>query len=100
MVRAKEYGIEEIKQVAAGLRAAFPDGHYTVEDLVAEQDKLVMMWTFRGTNTGELMGCAPTGKKVEAMGINICRITNGKIAEDWIVWDALGFMRQLDLVPA
>ena len=56
------------------------------------------MWTFRGTNTGELMGRAPTGKKVEVTGINISRIEDGKIVEDQIVWDALGFMRQLGLV--
>jgi steroid delta-isomerase-like uncharacterized protein len=91
-------GIEGIKQVATGLRTAFPDGRYTIEDLISEKEKLVMMWTFRGTNTGELMGRAPTGKKVEATGINISRMEDGKIVEDRIVWDALGFMRQLGFV--
>ena len=88
-------GIEEIKQVNVGLRAAFPDSHYTVEDMIAEGDKVVTRWTVRGTHKGEMMGIKATGKTIETPGINISRIEGGKIAEEWIIWDTFGFMKQL-----
>ena len=92
-------GIDEIKQGASKLLTAFPDSHYTFDDILAEGDKVVIRWTFRGTHKGELMGTAPTGKKVTATGIVISRIEGGRIVEDWINWDALGMMQQIGIVP-
>jgi steroid delta-isomerase-like uncharacterized protein len=69
--------------------------HFTVEDLIAEGDKVVGRWTFRGTHRGDFMGIPPTGKKVSIMGIAIYRIARGKIAEAWVAWDAMGLMHQL-----
>ncbi|GAH49735.1 unnamed protein product, partial [marine sediment metagenome] len=77
------------------LRACFADIHCTVEDMVAEDDKVAVRWTWRGTHTGEYMGIAPTGKQVTMTGISILRIVGGKIVEEWDESDNLGFMQQL-----
>lgn len=86
--------------VVATYRGAFPNLQFTVEELVAEGDKVVTRWTARGTNTGSLMGMPPTGKAVVISGISIERITNGKIAESWVNFDQLGMLQQLGVIPA
>ena len=93
-------GPEGEKQPAAMYRAAFPDLHLTVEDMLVEGDKVVLRWTARGTHKGELSGIAPTGKRWEISGITLGRFSGGKIAEAWINWDTLGLMRQLGVQPA
>jgi predicted ester cyclase len=80
--------------------AAFPDGHVTTEDLVAEGDKVVERFSFRGTNIGPFLGAPATGKQVITTGVAIFRIANGKIVEHWGENDALGVMQQLGLIPA
>ena len=77
----------------------FPDMQATIDDLFAEADTVVMRFTSRGTHKGELMGIAPTGKLVALVGIFIGRIVDGKFAEAWEVFDALGMMQQLGAVP-
>lgn len=71
----------------------------TVEDLLAEGDKVVDRWTARGTHPGELIGIPPTGKEVTITGMDILRISNGKIAEIWHQEDMLGMMQQLGVIP-
>jgi steroid delta-isomerase-like uncharacterized protein len=92
-------GPEAYKVQAATFLAAFPDLHFTVEDTVAEKDKLVASWTFSGTHKGEFMGIRPTNKKVSVEGITIHYLANGKIIDSNISWDALGLMRQLGVFP-
>jgi steroid delta-isomerase-like uncharacterized protein len=92
-------GLEAAKQAAADYRRAFPDLRVTVEDLIAEGDKVAARLRFRGTHLGEMDGIAPTGKRVECTGIVISRIEGGRIAEDWANFDDLGMMRQLGLAP-
>ena len=75
--------------------AAFPDGQQTVEDQIAEDDKVVTRWSFRGTHQGELFGMAPTGKRVEFTGIFINRVADGKLVEHWDEADILGVREQL-----
>ena len=82
------------------MRAAFPDLQYTVEDQIAEGDKVVTRYTASGTHRGELMGIAPTGSRVEITGISITRVEDGKIEEIWETHDALGMMRQLGVIPS
>ena len=82
------------------LRAAFPDLQYTVEDQIAEGDKVVTRYTASGTHRGELMSIVPTGSRVEITGISITRIEDGKIEEIWENYDALGMMRQLGVIPS
>jgi len=90
---------EEYEQFARSLRAAFPDGRMTVEDMIAEGDKVVTRYTSSGTHKGEFMGIPATGKKVVCTGIIISRIDQGKIAEDWEEFDGVGFMVQLGAIP-
>lgn len=80
-------------------RSAYPDTHFTVEDQIAEGDKVVTRWTGRGTHQGELMGVAPTGNEVTVRGIEIDRIVGGRIEETWVNYDTSGMMQQLGVVP-
>ncbi len=91
--------METFKQRLTMQLAAFPDFHFTVEDVVAEGDKVAARWTARGTHKGELMGIPPTGKQVTIAGIGYIRFQGGKIVEDWTLHDALGMMQQLGVVP-
>jgi steroid delta-isomerase-like uncharacterized protein len=88
------------KELIAGYRAAFPDIRLTIEDQIAEGDRVVTRWRGTGTHRGELFGIAPTGKQATVDGITIDRIVNGRIAESWDNWDTLGLMQQLGAVPA
>ena len=94
------HGPEGIKQYAATSLGAFPDARVTVEDQVAEGDKVVNRWTATGTHTGDLMGMSPTGRRIEISGITINRFSGGKIAEDWYQSDDLGMMQQLGVIPS
>ncbi len=94
------HGAEAVKQFAATERQAFPDLQNTIEDLIAEGDKVVTFYRARGTHRGESEAFGPpTGNQIEVTGIVIQRFAEGKIVEDWTVFDALGMMQQLGLVP-
>ena len=93
-------GPESVKSYATMLRVAFPDLHQTIEEQIAEGDKVAYRWTARGTHQGEFMGIAPTGNRVEMTGISIARLIDGKLEEIWENYDALGMMQQLGIVPS
>jgi steroid delta-isomerase-like uncharacterized protein len=97
--RPKPLTREESEQFMREVRAAFPDGRVTIEDMIAEGDKVVTRYTSCGTHKGEFMGIPATGKEVVVTSIVISRIAKGKIAEDWEELDALGFMVQLGAIP-
>ena len=92
-------GPASFKQFVSVYLSAFPDVHFTVDDQIAEGDKVVTRWTAIGTHTGELMGIAPTGKQSTVTGISIGRYAGGKIVEVWDNWDALGMLQQLGVIP-
>ena len=92
-------GPEGFKQMATMMRTAFPDLQVTVEDLIAEGDKVVGRMTASGTHRGEFMGAAPTNKVVTMQEIHICRFSQGKVVEHWGLEDSMGLMQQLGLVP-
>jgi steroid delta-isomerase-like uncharacterized protein len=93
-------GIEGAKQFAATFRQAFPDLQPTIEDMVAEGDKVVTRFSARGTHQGETEDFGPpTGNRVEVTGVTIEQFAEGKIVEEWTNYDALGLMQQLGLVP-
>ena len=75
--------------------SACPDLEYTIEDLIAEGDRVVARFTARGTHLGPLLGFPPTGKHLEVQGISIFRIAGGKIVEHWAVSDIAGLLVQL-----
>ncbi len=87
------------KQEAADFRRGFPDVVSTIEDLIAEGDKVVARWRSRATHQGEYMGIPPSGKEVQFTGISVYCIERGKIAESWNVEDKLGLMRQIGANP-
>ncbi|HVF03141.1 MAG TPA: ester cyclase [Rubrobacteraceae bacterium] len=93
-------GFEEARQFLSTYLTAFPDMRVSVEEAIAEGDKVVTRWTIRGTHQGELEEFGPpTGKQIEIKGITIHRIEDGKIAEEWERYDNLSIMQQLGLVP-
>jgi steroid delta-isomerase-like uncharacterized protein len=93
-------GREALKRFFAEQRAALPDLHARIDDLVAEGDRVVVRWTTSGTQRGELLGVQPTGKQVTMAGISILRVAGGQIAEEWTTWDALAVLRTLGVAPA
>ena len=93
-------GHEEAKQFASTFFKAFPDLNATVEEVIAEGDKVVTRWTIRGTHQGEIEEFGPpTGKQAELQGISIHRIADGKIVEEWNRYDNLSLLQQLGLAP-
>ena len=92
-------GPESEKKRATLYRTAFPDLRLTIEDIIAEGETVMARWSCRGTHKGDLSGIAPTGKQFTISGVSIARLANGKMAEGWINWDALGLMQQLGVVP-
>jgi predicted ester cyclase len=93
-------GIEGWKKYASAFLTGFSDLVVSVEDTIAEGDKVMAHWTCRGTHTGELLGIAPTGKQVTWTGIAIYRFSGGKIVEIQGWNDSLGLMRQLGAIPS
>jgi steroid delta-isomerase-like uncharacterized protein len=79
--------------------AAFPDIHFTINDQIADGDKVATRWTGTGSQKGALMGIAPTGKRATVTGITIDRYENGKAIESWTNYDTLGMLQQLGVVP-
>ena len=93
-------GSDVLKQRVNMLRSIYSEPRFSVEDQIAEGDKVTLRWRLRGTHTGEYMGAKPTGKQVTATGINIFRIAGGKIQEVWVESDDLGELQQLGVIPA
>jgi steroid delta-isomerase-like uncharacterized protein len=92
-------GAQALKQVWATLLRAYPDLHVTVEDVIAEADKLVCRNVVTGTHQGEYLGLPPTGRSVTYNEIFIFRFEGGRIAETWGVVDLLAQLRQLGAIP-
>ena len=86
---------EGFRHAGAVIRAAFPDWHSELHELIAEDDLVVERFTASGTHRGEVMGVAPTGRTVTLPGINIFRLRDGLIVERWGQLDELGLLRQL-----
>ncbi len=92
-------GPESEKKRATLYRTAFPDLRLTIEDIIAEGETVTARWSCRGTHRGDLSGIAPTGKPFTISGVTIVRLSNGRMAEGYVNWDALGLMQQLGVVP-
>jgi predicted ester cyclase len=93
-------GAQALKQVWPMLLRGLPDVHVTIEDLIAEGDKVVSRNSVTGTHQGEYMGRPPTGKSVTYNEIFILRFVNGRIAETWGVVDVFSQLKQLGRIPA
>jgi steroid delta-isomerase-like uncharacterized protein len=93
-------GPADFKPFVRNLRGALPDIHMTIEDIIAEGDKVTVRITVEGTHKGGQLGVAPTGRKVRIEGLVVLRIANGQIVEGWNSWDQLGLLRQIGALPA
>jgi predicted ester cyclase len=91
---------DAIKQLVATRRTSFPDIRVTVNDQIAEGDKVSTRRTWEATHQGPYRGITPTGKRVKWMQISIVRFDGGKIVEDWVVVDEFGLLQQLGHAPA
>lgn len=88
------------KQFGQMFHAAFPNVSHTIDDQIAEGDRVVTRVTVRGTHSGDLMGLAPSGKPMTMAGVSVFRIGDGKIAEEWTLFDQMGMMQQIGAIPA
>jgi steroid delta-isomerase-like uncharacterized protein len=92
---SRNFGLSVYRDDLSGLFAAFPDAHWTIEDLIAKEDKVVVRWSFQGTQTGAWENLPATGKRVAYAGVSICRIRERKIVQVWNHENLLGLCRQL-----
>jgi steroid delta-isomerase-like uncharacterized protein len=92
-------GPEAYKTQVIRFLSGFPDLRFSIDDMVAEDEKLVVSWNIAGTHRGEFMGIPATNKKMSVDGITINHIANGKIIDSYINWDALGMLQQLGVAP-
>ncbi|WP_162852582.1 ester cyclase [Dinghuibacter silviterrae] len=94
-----EKGAEGFEHTVAPIIAAFPDIHWTLEDLIAEGDRVVVRWEWVGTFKAAFRGVPPTGKRMTNHAIGIYQLRDGKILRSWLETDRLGFLQQLGVVP-
>ncbi len=90
-------GVESLKQFGNMFIKGFPDIHWTIEDIIAEGDKVWVRTTITGTHRGEYRGVPPTGKEITMRCVDILRIVDGKIVEVWAVDDVLDFYQKLGI---
>lgn len=90
---------ERVERGSAAITEAFPDLRTAEADSVKEGDRVAFRWLLIGTHEGEFMGVAPTGRRVEAMGMDIVRLADGEIVEHWGEFDAVGLLRRMGIVP-
>jgi steroid delta-isomerase-like uncharacterized protein len=93
-------GAEGLKQYFQTFRSAFPDLHFTIEDIIGEGDTVAVRQTGRGTHQGELFGIPPTGKQLTVTAMIFHRFVNGKPVESWVNSDSMGMLQQLGVIPA
>jgi predicted ester cyclase len=96
---AEHTTVERAKIAFREMFTAFPDLHVTIQDQVAEGDKVVTHKLFQGTHHGTFMGLAPTGRQIAFAVIDILRLDNGKVVEHWAIQDRLALMQQLGILP-
>ena len=94
-----EGDLEALEKEVEELRNAFPDLEWSIDDMIAEGDKVVIRVTHRATHQGEFMGIKPTGKQVAYQGTVIFRLKSDKVVEGWFYSDYLGLMQQLGVIP-
>jgi steroid delta-isomerase-like uncharacterized protein len=93
-------GPQEMKEHVSGWLMSFPDLRFNIEQIITERDRVVSQLVMEGTHQGTWMGILPTGKRLQIRMITIHRVENGKIAEDWVLVESLGFFEQLGVLPS
>ena len=98
-VTSEPRGPEVVKTHVAEWLSGFPDLHFTIEQMIAEGDKVSALLVMEGTHTGYWLGIPPSGKRVAIRMMTIHRMEYGKIMEDWVIVESLGFFQQLGILP-
>ena len=93
-------GREGLKAFVGAFHAAFPDGHLSIDQMIAEGETVATRLTFRGTHTGDFLGIAPTGKQVAVPALDMARYADGKLVEHWGGPDQMSLMQQLGVIPS
>ena len=92
-------GRDHMKQTATMILNAFPDFHQTIDDEIAEGDKVVLRWTSKGTHQGDFLGMPATGKRAVWSGMSVFRVAGGRIVDLWVESDNMSMMQQLGAIP-
>lgn len=94
------HGLDALVDHEWAIFDAFPDAHYSLDDVVVEDDTIAARWTATGTHDGEFRGIAPTGESIEIVAYGMFRVADGVIVEVWLTTDRLGLLQQLGVVDA
>ena len=97
--RQEVRGRDALKKLVQQYMNAFADSRMTFDRVLAEGDTVLLHWTFNGVHKGELFGAAPTGRTLTLSGMTVDRLVEGKVVEEWEVFDELGLRQQIGLVP-
>lgn len=95
----QQQGREGLKEVIGGIRAAFPDIHWVLDEIVAEGDKVVSRFTWTGTHRGVFFGIPATGKSISVKGVVIDHVVAGKMIDSRMLMDSLSMLQQLGAIP-
>jgi steroid delta-isomerase-like uncharacterized protein len=95
----QQQGREGLKAIVAQIRAAFPDIHWVIDEVIAEGDKVASRFTWSGTHRGEFLRIPPTGKTIQVKGVVIDRLAAGKMADSRILMDNFAMLQQLGAIP-
>jgi steroid delta-isomerase-like uncharacterized protein len=98
-VTSERRGPQVIKMHISEWLSGFPDLQFTIEQMIAEDDKVSTLLVMDGTHTGQWVGIPPNGKRINIRMMTIHRIHHGKIIEDWVIVESLGFFQQLGVLP-
>jgi predicted ester cyclase len=99
-ISSKSISLDDTMELAKSFRTGFPDLRCAVNDTVTEGDRVVCRWKMSGTHRGPFLGIAPTGLKVTFDGISEMRFHDGRLAEQWTMYDCLGLLHQIGLLPS
>lgn len=94
------HGRDELKGIFTMVHSAFPDSHFDLQDIIAEDDRVVVRWIISGTHRGEYLGFPPGGKRASWQEVVILRFAGGKAQELWLMPDVMGSLQKLGLVPS
>ena len=96
---AEVRGPAQLKPFVCNLRGALPDLQINIQDIMAEEDKVMVRVLLEGTHSGSGLGVPPSGRKIRVAGIVLLRISKGQFVEGWNSWDQLGLLRQIGAMP-
>jgi steroid delta-isomerase-like uncharacterized protein len=98
-VAGQFHGPRDVRRYILYNLLGFPDLHFELHDLIAQGDRVAIIWTVTGTHQGRVMNIPPTGQRVEAKGISVITVREGKITHSLRVWDVAGMLRHIGLLP-